>query len=814
MQSHDDELHAIAELIRCVKIEEAQERVSKIIQSLTKEHLQELLPQIRNTIGLFHRKRKKHLTEELDLRLGVSNNPSTPSKASVSPLTNFGLADAMSLEHELKSTFAYLSDVHIFQWGTFYRDVVDDIFLKFEELLLRVNNPTVALSILSKELKEHAQEIYTKGFVYLSGTRLIPKSEAINKSLAGLQRFLELPIEIYSARVPTASGEGQPKAIRAICSTIIRGILEGYSKVKFDDMTGGDVLPRFSRSWAHYLGFLTHPDLQAVETSLEPGEFRDGINTVVLPIIGAIDQLVDNQPAGDICLPGLGQFSWEVRRLEITMTLPPSAETKRYLEIHCYTNGAFIRRAELEEAARRGVTLLAAPLRPDMQDWVNAHDLLRTSVVNTAVVNTGSTELATKRAAEILGFDIAKYTGRADNSSPLKYNFARDFPLENPFLVKYFHIHRASVRNLIGIFEQRTGVRLWCSVRRSGKTTASVDLASPSGGSLVVFQTCDHTDQYPDANLFYDNFIRALEESMHSGRNLSPTFFSDAIAKCAQGRGHDEVKTVFVLDEYETLFGRMRTAMQRDRELRYTIIQPLLNQMVAFSRHNLLVFIGQQPDAHFIIMDQNQLSPYVEQDLFPLFQHSSEEAGYEFKALLKKVLTNHTDFDESFAQAVYLESGGHPYLTVNLLVNYFDWLIDCERPVSKLNFTAVDFNEFAKERLTPAVIGTSREYMFFRRVIGEALSEEGKIHTPWLYAVYSTLRCLAHEGGGDMTCSRERFAEIVESLKIPEKFGYSSDHILGTAVPSNFLSLEGDRVRPRIPLMARISLVANSISRW
>jgi hypothetical protein len=815
MHSLEHELQEIAELIRCVKPTEAQERMNRVIQSLDNDQLQESLPLVRSFIARFHRKRKEYLTEVLRLRLR-SNGPIQVRDGSdgvPDPPINFSQVDAEALGRELRNDLAFLSDLHIFQWGTFYRDAVHEIFFKFAALARRTNNPSAVLSILSKEFEKHAEEIYDKGFVYLTENKSVPKSEAITKSLSGLQRFLELPIEIYSARVPLASGVDEPKAIRAVCSAIICGILQGYSQVAFDEMTGREVLPRFSRAWAHYLGFITHADLQALENSLEPGEFRDGLNTVVLPVVAAIDQLINSQSVGDICLPGLGQFVWEARRLEITLSLPPSVETKHYLEIHCYMNAAFVRRTELEETARRGVTLIAAPLRPDLQDWVNAHDLLRTSVVNTTVVNNSSTESAMKRATEILRFDISRHIGRGDKFSPLKYNFARDFPLENPFLVKYFHVHRASVRNLIGIFEQRTGVRLWCSVRRSGKTTASVDLASPTGGSLVVFQTCDHTDQYPDANLFYDSFIQALEESMQSGRNLSTTFFRDAVEKCAQGRSHDDVKTVFVLDEYETLFGRMRTAMQRDRALRYTIVQPLLNQMVAFSRQNLLVFIGQQPDAHFIIMDQNQLSPYVEQDLFPLFQHSSEEMGYEFKALLKKVLSNHTDFDESFARAVYLESGGHPYLTVNLLVNFFDWLIESERPVSKLRFTALDFNEFAKARLTPAVISTSREYMFFRRVIGEALSEEGESHTPWLYAVYSIMRRLAQEEAVDMKCSRTRFADIVGELKIPEKFGYSPDHILSTAVPSNFLALKGDQVSPRIPLMARISLVANPINR-
>src|SRR5205085_8822935 len=112
--------------------------------------------------------------------------------------------------------------------------------------------------------------------------------------------------------------------------------------------------------------------------------------------------------------------------------------------------------------------------------------------------------------------------------------------------------------------------------------------------------------------------------------HLPSGFFRDAVRACTDGRLAEETRVVFVLDEYETLFGQMAAAEHRDRELRYTVLQPLLNQMVAFSQENLLVFIGQRPDAHFILMDQNQLSPYVEQDAFPLFANDPGPGSTEF----------------------------------------------------------------------------------------------------------------------------------------------------------------------------------------
>jgi hypothetical protein len=283
---------------------------------------------------------------------------------------------------------------------------------------------------------------------------------------------------------------------------------------------------------------------------------------------------------------------------------------------------------------------------------------------------------------------------------------------------------------------------------------------------------------------------------------------------CSQGKGGPDCKLVFVLDEYETLFERMGTALRRERELRYTIIQPLLNQMVAFSRQNLLILIGQRPDAHYIIMDQNQLSPYVEQDMFPLFDHADGSTHSEFYNLLGKILTNRVTFDDSFVNAAFLETGGHPWLTVNLLVDFFDWMIECDRPVGALNLTSEDFDKFAGERLSTDYIGTCAEYGWFRQVISEALSDYARDWTPWLHAVYLMIRKIIEEDPVGISCSRSRFSEIVRELRLQQHFGYTADYILSTAAPSNFLLLRGDEVLPRIRLMARICLAAHPRVTW
>ena len=271
-----------------------------------------------------------------------------------------------------------------------------------------------------------------------------------------------------------------------------------------------------------------------------------------------------------------------------------------------------------------------------------------------------------------------------------------------------------------------------------------------------------------------------------------------------QSSGHD--RFVFILDEYETLFGRLRSAVAREPDLRYTVAQPLLNQMVAFTRDNLLVFLGQQPNAHFILMDQNQLSAYVEQDSFPLFQHDVGRLGGELDTLVRRVLTDRMAIDASFVDGVYGETAGHPYLTVNLLVDIVEWLIEKERPVSALRLDGADFDAYAKQRLRPKHLGLSPEYGFFREAIAEALSSDGRKTTPWLHAVYTCIRGIVRASPETLECTRGDFEAIVDRARLSE-VGMDADQLLVTGGQANFLGYDPDRVWPKISLLARIASV-------
>jgi hypothetical protein len=386
-------------------------------------------------------------------------------------------------------------------------------------------------------------------------------------------------------------------------------------------------------------------------------------------------------------------------------------------------------------------------------------------------------------------------------SDPLTFNFARDFPLFYPVLSKFFHVYRTSVRDLLRTIERRNGIRLWCSVRRSGKTVSCFDLGDSTGPSTVVSQTSAAIHPLPNATLFKD----LVDAALSGESDLGKSFFIDTVKQCAPASPSETARYVFVLDEYERLFGKLASVAVARSDLEHRVVLPLLDQMVSFARDNLLIFMGQQPDAHYILMAQNQLSAYVQQDSFPLFMHLGRSG--EFAELLRKVFRQVADFDTSFADLVFSETAGHPFLTVKLLVSFVDHLIDEGRRLGELSFHGDDFKQFVAVNLRPDRLGLSPEYDFFHKAISEAISPMGREKDPWLHVVYRSLQRLAQVSPRTLRISRSDFRLLCEELRTHE-LGFTADRIISTATQSNFLDWTQDEVRIKIPLLGRLAAIS------
>jgi hypothetical protein len=792
MAALDNELAEIERLIRVVRVADAEQRLRALLMTMGAEQLRTWEEDLRTVIQTFHPKRRKALTFALDQELRRSAVASAPATARGVAVEDDRVED---LRLSIRADFKELSADHIFQWATSYRDRLG---AQFDELFrLGVSGSAGEGADMARaEIGAHTTEIFTKGYAHTM-TRQRDKAYPMPKSLGGLQRLLDIPIELYSTKIARGVGARDGGVLRRLASGMIVGILEGWSLVQFGDVTGSQVLERHIRSWAHTLAFLTAEDLDRVIRILHPGEFPNGLALTARPVLQTLDNFDDSEY---VPLPALGQFLWDERRLEIDLHPPSGADDSRLLEVHCYLDPAFVREGALRSAARRDVAMIVAPIRADLRSLISSDERLARVVV-AARPGELTAPGVTDQCAVVLKDAVLRRRNAAKVDQPLRNNFAREFPINRPSLIRYYHVRRSSVRELLRAFERRNGVRLWCSIRRSGKTTACNDLAGGARGTVVVTQTCDSTGQIPDGSTFYDAVCGALEE----GRQLPATFFMDLVQRVGLDSGSAIERYVFILDEYESLFGRLRWALRREPDIRYPVVQPLLNQMVVFARDHQLVFLGQQPNAHYILMDQNQLSPYIEQDPFPLFRHETGVHNSEFSELVGKVLTQRVVMRAGFVDAVYNETGGHPYLTANVLTEFVEWLIDSHRKLGDLAVGPEDFHTFGNSRLTARRVSLTQEYQFFREAVAEALSDEGRAQTPWLHAIYTCLQAMC-SGPGALGCSRREFARIIHDHRLDE-LGLTAETLLTTGRQANFLLFNPQRVWPRIRILGRVAAV-------
>jgi hypothetical protein len=808
------ELAKVTDLCRTVRLADAEERMRGILTDLSPEELRASESLLRSTIqAAFFKKRAQALLKLLEERVTLPQKPAPP--VAESPLTappgpklvapsspefpRLNDEDVRARVTEFELSLRKLSDSHIFQWSTYYRDRITEDFDWFLKAADRYTDYPDLLEQVNSRLRNHAVEIFQKGYDY-QVAQSETRQYSLAKSIKGVQRFLDLPIEIYSTRLPAAITTNQARRLRQLTSCMISAILCGYADVDFGGESGSALLLQNARIWAHALPFFTGSDAHTLLQKLERNDLIRGIMVNMVPVIEALDELGNKRD--HMPLPAVSQLLGSMGGLNVWLRPSVMSRLSQMIELQCYFSGASVSVFELAEAAERGVAVVVAPLRPELLVQVQRDERLRAIVVST---NGGdATEIPQTRRSIIERLLPRAYRqGIASvRSQPLRTNFARAFPLDQPELLRFFRVRRQSVRDLLRTFEARSGVRLWCSVRRSGKTTAGSDLGTTTGDATVVNQTCDSTGESPNDGVLYKEILTALE----SPRQLSDTFFKEGVRRCADSQAEERARYILVLDEYETLFGRLRVELNHNYDVRYTVVQPLLNQMVHFARNNLLIFMGQQPNAHYVLMDQNQLAPHVRQDHFPLFQHEIGEPHEEFAQLIQKIVTSQLEPEPSFVGAIFAETAGHPFLTVNLLADFIDWIIDAGRTLSQPRLTGEDFKAFGETRLRPAYISTCREYHLFREATDEATGDYARSRTPWLHAVYSCMSEIARSSPATLSCSRADFSEMV--TKISENRGLDPDRLLSSAAESNFFSYDERTVWPTVRLLGRIAAVS------
>lgn len=767
-----------------------------LLQQGSSEDLTRLQESVKEIVGKFLKNKRRDLTIALQQRLGEQGHLDDPRQGRLR-----GSLQTRTVEYEssLKERLNALSRWHIFQWSTYYRDELRAIMADTADLLNFGGHPDEAFALLTRLIGEHSTEIFTKGYRFVSAQNWATSELAVAKSLAGLRSFLDLPIEIYADESSRISSPKDCRTLRRATSRMLAGILVGFTQASLGEVPATELLRRTIKSWAPALPLLEETDFNRVGSLLNLENLTMVLGRPLRILIRALDEASAKSSVDPVVIMSAAV---NLDDATIDVTLRPTADSSdtRPLEIAILNGPPETVRHQIEQRVKLGYIACVTD-RPATAYW--GGKFVPKSIADVVVSIPDGLADSNSFLLERLRLRFYESSLAVRPTTPLRTNIAERFPLENPTLLTFFRVQRPSIRALETVLSTRTGVLLWCSVRRSGKTTGVSELASAIQERSAVFQRCELTGVDKNSRVLFERVCDTLDHSRPLPRDFLRRLVAEAAPMgVAQARG-----SILILDEYDRLFGRLKAVGRRNEDVRHLIVQPLLDQLVEYATENLLVFLGQQPNAHYIFMDQNQLSAYVQQEPYPLFCHEHGSTRGEFWELISRTFQQTLRFDPSFANAVHDETGGHPFLTVNLLRHHVDWLIVRNIVPSQVVLTRAIFEEFAASHLDKHAIGTCKHYDYFRSAASEALSSDGATDSPWAHATYSLVRELGLHGvGAKMAVSRSsieaRVTQVLEGVGIP---GLTCDSFVASAAQSNFVEADRDTVSAKIPLLARIA---------
>ncbi|MCW5230913.1 hypothetical protein [Verminephrobacter eiseniae] len=793
-------LTAVSGLIQGNLMNKASADLTKLIGDLGPQELVLASHDIRSLIEGFHKQRRRDLLGELDSRLAnVTSPPKTDDGFTVrSPVS------PAATEHLLSARASVmlqdLANNHIFKWALHYRDALRFIVDSALDELPESGLIDAELSAISDQFSAHSTEIFGRGYAFQIKRGLTPTVAEL-KSISGLQSFLDLAVSIYLERRQHVSSATKASILWGLTSSMLAGIAGGYGAADLGGVPGWHLIGKNPRSWVPPMGFCRGVDLMAFFEDF-PSSFRsDDLFRALVGTSLAIDRLAHKFYGDDVLLPRLSRMSVQLpARLDITLTAK-RGNRRQDLLVSCFWHGKLQSNQPITAAHALRAAVVVAALDDRTASWVE-RDAVQ-GVVNTEEHAAEPQQI--HHLSELIFARLEAQEIRDDlygAPSVMTHNFAGDFPLDDPDFRRQFLVQRHSVKLLLQEFDGTTGIHLWCSVRRSGKTTAAQELADSSGGSVVVTQTMDRVPRSALQNIF----ATRVREAFKAAAELSDDFFAGVVRECALAAtavDYGDSRVVFIIDEYESLFELIDAYSRSDRALKVMVALPLLSQMVDFATRNLLIFMGQRPDAYLILSAQNQLSPLVRQLSFPLFEHVKSALNTEFSQLLRYVLTEKLPFDESFAAAVYNETSGHPYLTVNLMVDFCDYLIGNRYRLGGAALSGQQFADFTRDRLAASALKRSPHYEFFHGQMAEYLSEQARGDEPWLSAIANLLRMLATKHPKNFTCAFSSYEQWAAPIGAAARM--TAARLLTTGAQANFLRDNGGQVSAGVRLLARLA---------
>lgn len=768
----------------------ADELFRKIVNASNTDVLVLISHELWEIAKTFQKKSRRELTQLLEGRLsGQSGRGNETDHSSSSRLT---VSELQSIYEE---RLANLRDKHIFQWATFYRDNVGYVFKDVIDRVPLSDQPEELRQLIELIFLEHTKSIFTRGYTFARDKGL-DGEVATAKSLRGLQQFLYLVMGLlYDQRV-YIDQRGCMVVAWDIVSAMLTGILIGYREIELDGLSGSSILDDSPAAWLPSLGFCRGEDAVRI-CGRGHGKIAIESSSICALLLG-VDRWIARSGLRSV-MPRLSRVSIGAERLDITFSNEGSVEV-RDLTVAAFYGESVERSRDIEDALGLRLAVTVASLSDGVRDWLESTP--QDAVIDSSDVRDelAQAEALAETVSSLLLIGALASQGETDDGQ-ITRNYARDFPLDDPEFRRFFEVERLSVKRVVQELQSRAGAYVWCSVRRSGKTTAASSLSETGNQTLVLFQSMDHRPNAIEVNVLG----RALRTALKSGDLISEDFFQNVVDDCVSAvapTAPPQKRLVFIIDEYESLFGMLDAYSRRDPGVRHLVAQPLISQMLAFATKNVLLFMGQRPDAHQILLSQNQLSPNIRQHAFPLFTHSVEGSS-EFSQLVWRVLTDRIPSSQSFDDAVYRETRGHPYLTVNVLVDFCDWAIEERINLASTELSGAQFERFASVRLIQSRLQRSSYYVLFHGMLAEFLSEQSREQEPWLYAVTNVLRDLVKKHPKKLSCSLASFESLARSSA--DILGAAPSRLLASAAMANFLLERDGLVSPAIPLMARLA---------
>lgn len=742
----------------------------------------------------FHKSRKSDLSQLLQRALergprhagGQSGEPAQPQIASVYD----GYQRQMS----------ELSGRHIFQWATHYRENCAFILKDVVSRLSAMHDNTEAEDRIREIFAEHSREIFSKGYEKILERRLAHEI-GLAKSLRGLQQFMNVIVGVLRDQREKAPSKTYAAMYWDIASAMISGILLGYRDVAVGKLVGEELLSDYLNAWVPTLGFCR--GRHAILLAEQGRSVFNGSEASVCSLLMGVDRWA-SQASTPAVMPKYSRVAIGLSRLDITYSMGVD-RVSRDIVASAFFGAPLYFKDDLADAIALA-DVVVAELTPDTREWVDSsgtNEVVDSSDVQGQVA--GFVDLAETVSAKLTSRSAP--SNAKSLSGRLPRNYAKDFPLDDPlFREGHYEVERHSVNRIIQGLQRGIGAYVWCSVRRSGKTTSAEAIAGPSGERMVVLQTMDHRPNSPELNVMGSRIRAVLEE----GNAIPETFFAELVKDCVAATTQANAprrNLVLIIDEYETLFDLIDTYTERVPSLKVLVALPLISQMLGFSMRNTLLFMGQRPDAHMILLSQNQLSPNVRQYAFPLFEHQPGSPS-EFATLVSRILGENMRVADSFIEAVYQETKGHPYLTVNILVDFCEWLMESTSFELGSELGGHNFVDFSRERLDLVVLRNSPHYRLFHKMLAEFSSERSRAQEPWLYSVTSILRDIVKRHPRRMSCSLAAFDAIAKPYE--DLARAPSRQLLASAAMANFFSESNGTVSAGIPLMARLAATATS----